>query len=143
MNGRRLSQFDRYDPQLAAFTDREREFSRGEPYPALVLGRITNYTAISNYRWTYDWDEAQISGTTPALRTDGLAGQQALSVSELSNGAPPTFYAYGVPSADLVGTFQPKPIPVGTYVILSAFRRTDGSLMWLIINTQAISGDCP
>ena len=140
---RRLDNAQRNDPQLQAFTDRSREWNRGEPAPALVLGKITGATLISNFRWTYTWDEAQISGTTPATSTTGLTSQSALSVSELSNGAPPTTYSYGVPSADLIGTFQPKQIPVGTYVILSAFRRTDGSLMWLIINTQAISGTCP
>lgn len=140
---RRLSNHERLDPQLQSFTDRSREWNRGEPSPALVLGKITGSSLIANYRYTYTWDEAQITGTTPATSTTGLTGQDALSVSELSNGAPPTTYSYGVPSGDLLGTFVPKAIPTGSYVILSAFRRTDGSLMWLIINTQAISGTCP
>jgi hypothetical protein len=113
-----------------------------EPEPALVLAKVTGATAISNYRWTYSWEEATVTGTTPSTRAQGLTGN-ALSVSELSNGAPPTTYAYGVPSVDLPAGFAPKAIPMGTYVILSAFRRSDGSLMWLIINTQAISGTCP
>jgi hypothetical protein len=133
----------RQDPQLQSFTDRNREWNRGEPAPALVLGKVTAATLIANFRWTYTWEEAQVAGTTPATSTTGLTAQEALSVSELSNTATPTSYSYGVPSADLIGSFQPKAIPVGTYVILSAFRRTDGSLMWLIINTQAISGECP
>jgi len=140
---RRLDQFQRTDPQIQVFNDRERLHSRGEPAPALVLGKVTAATLIANFRYTYTWDEAQIAGTTPATSTTGLTAQEALSVSELSNTATPTSYSYGVPSADLIGSFQPKAIPVGTYVILSAFRRTDGSLMWLIINTQAISGACP
>ena len=132
----------RNDPAIDTLTRRERSFNAMEPAPALILARITNATLISNARWTYTWEEAQITGTTPAAKAVGLTGS-ALSVSELSNGAPPTFYSYGVPSADLIGTFGPKQIPVGTFVILSSFRRTDGSLMWLIINTQAISGTCP
>jgi hypothetical protein len=133
----------RQDPQLQSFTDRNREWNQGEPAPALVLGKVTAATLIANFRWTYTWEEAQVAGTTPATSTTGLTAQEALSVSELSNTATPTSYSYGVPSADLIGSFQPKAIPVGTYVILSAFRLTDGSLMWLIINTQAISGECP
>jgi hypothetical protein len=132
----------RTDGAIDTLARSRRAWNSMESAPALILARVTNYTAISNYRWTYDWEQAEVTGTTPALKATGIAGQ-ALSVSELSNGAPPTFYSYGVPSADLPGTFQPKPIPVGTYVILSSFRRTDGSLMWLIINTQAISGACP
>lgn len=143
--GRRLSPQERNDPQLGSFVMKTRNWDEGSVYPALALGVITGATAISgaNARWIYTWTEADINVTTPSTRTDGLVGEQALSVSELSNGAPPTTYSYGVPSADLTGTFAPKQIPIGTYVILSAFRRTDGSLMWLIINTQAISGDCP
>jgi hypothetical protein len=133
----------RQDPQLQSFTDRNREWNQGEPAPALILGKITAATLIANFRWTYTWEEAQITGTTPASSTTGLTAQSALSVSELSNTATPTSYSYGVPSGDLLGSFQPKAIPVGTYVMLSAFRRTDGSVMWLIINTQAISGECP
>jgi hypothetical protein len=132
----------RSDPAIDALTRKERSFNAMERAPALVLARITNATLISNARYTYTWEEAQVTGTTPAAKAVGLTGS-ALSVSELSNGTPPTFYSYGVSSAHLIGTFSPKQIPVGTFVILSAFRRTDGSLMWLIINTQAISGECP
>lgn len=134
---------DRYDRSVDALTRKERVWNSLGPYPQLVLGKITAATAISNFRWTYTWDEASITGSTPAVRTDGLTDQTALSVSELSNGATPTTYAYGVPSGDLPAGFAPKAIPVGTYVILSAFRLTDGTLRWLIINTQAISGTCP
>lgn len=132
----------RYDGNIDRLTRQERAFNSMEEAPALVLGRVTAATAISNFRWTYDWQEAEVAGTTPSAKATGITGS-ALSVSELSNGAPPTSYSYGVPSVDLPATFAPKQIPVGTFVILSAFRRTDGSLMWLIINTQAISGQCP
>jgi len=133
----------RQDPALQSFTDRNRGWNQGEPAPALILGKITAATPIANFRWTYTWSEAQITGTTPATSTTGLTSQSALSVSELSNTATPTSYSYGVPSGDLLGSFEPKPIPVGTYVSVSAHRGTDGSFMWLIMNTQAISGACP
>jgi hypothetical protein len=133
----------RYDRDTASFTGRQRQWNAIPSDGTVLLGKITAASAISNYRWTYTWDEAQISGTTPSVRTDGLTSQTALSMSELSNGAPPTTYAYGVPSTDLTGTFVPKQIPVGAYVPLFAFRKADGSLLWLIINVQAISGACP
>jgi hypothetical protein len=140
------------DPQVESFVARQRTWQERLP-EVLVLGRITGATAISApaYRWQYTWDEAMIGpppNYTPQTRVgaagyEGLQSMVAISISELSNTPVPTTYSYGVPSVDLVGTFLPKMIPVGTYVLLTPVRDTDGLMFWLIINTQAISGTCP
>lgn len=111
------------------------------------LARITNATLIAgtNARYLYAWEEATFSGTapyTPSVKAGGMTGN-AISVSELGNSAPPTFYAYGVPSGDLPGTFGPKAIPVGTPVWIAPYRASDGAEIYVIVNTQAISGACP
>jgi len=33
-------------------------------------------------------------------------------------------------------------IPRGTYVFIVPYRGSDGTLLWLIVNTQAIDGTC-
>lgn len=134
------------DRDTDSYMRRQRAWNAVPPEPSLVLGIITGSVAISPgtaFRWEYTWTEATINGSTPLAKTDGLATQTAYSVSELSNVPAPSYYSYGVPSGDLPATFTPKVIPNGTFVILSSFRRSDGSLLWLIINTQAISGQCP
>jgi hypothetical protein len=96
------------------------------------------------YRWTYDWSEAILNTATPtgaSVKTGGLQAS-AISISELSNRSGHPFYAYGIGAGGLPGTFVPQPIPVGTYVLLTPMRQSDGLLRWVIINTQAIDGDC-
>lgn len=134
------------DRAVESFVPRQKSWNDIPAEPSLILGKVTGSTAIAGgavYRWEYDWEEATITGTTPGTKTDGIGAQKAFSVSELSNTATPTTYAYGVPSGDLPAGFVPKAIPTGTFVMLSAFRKSDGTLIWLIINTQAISGTCP
>ncbi len=110
-----------------------------------VLGVITSYSVLSTlyYRWTYDWSEAILNTSTPTGASVKAGGLQAsaISISELSNRSGHPFYAYGI-GAVLPGTFVPQPIPVGTYVLLTPMRQSDGLLRWVIINTQAIDGDC-
>lgn len=113
----------------------------------IVLGVITSYSVLSAlyYRWTYDWSEAILNTSTPvgvSTKTGGLQAT-AISISELSNRSGHPFYSYGIGAGGLPGTFVPQPIPVGTYVLLTPMRKSDGSLMWVIFNTQAIDGDCP
>jgi len=112
----------------------------------LVLGVITASSVLSAlyYRWTYDWSEVILNNATPTGATTKTGGLQAtaISISELSNRNLHPFYSYGIGST-LPGTFVPQPIPNGTYVLLTPMRQSDGLLRWVIINTQAIDGDCP
>lgn len=121
-----------------------KEMPRFEPAPALMLGKVTQATVFASnpYRWTYTVEEAWMSGTGVVVRPNGIT-MTAYSVSELGN--PATLiasFSYGVNGANLPAGWVPVQIPVGTPVILSAHRRADGSLVWLIINTQAIDGVC-
>lgn len=112
-----------------------------------VLARITSATAISSgsggYRWLYQWTEAQV-GSAPtyvsAAKSGGITGS-ALSVSELGNTS--TYVAYGVAIAGIPSGFAPVRIPDNTTVWVVPHRNTDGTLVWLILNTQAIDGVCP
>lgn len=111
--------------------------------PVCVLGKITNATQIagSTTRWEYQWDEASISNTnTLAAKSNGLTAQKGLSVSELGNTA--TAVSYGVTLANLPVGMAPVRIPNDTAVLCFPYRRNDGSLTWLIVNTQAIDGTC-
>lgn len=113
-----------------------------------ILAEVTGSTAIgaaSLYRWEYDIKYAQISATSPfntVLKAGGtgVPTMKALSISELGNDA--NVFSYGVPLADIPAGFSPKKIPNGTPVWCVPGRKTDGSFIWIIINTQAITGTC-
>lgn len=95
-----------------------------------------------NVRWLYSVRKAVVgnpSTYTPGLDSDS-ATFQALSVSELSNTG--TYASYGVAIGTLPAGFAPVPIPNGTYVLCVPHRITNGTLIWLIVNTQAIDGVC-
>ena len=109
------------------------------------LMKVVSSTAIdaANWRYLYTVRRAQVgpAGTyTPATTTD-TATEPALSVSELSNTAL-AYVSYGVAKANIPAGFAPQPIPANTYVLCVPHRLTDGTLIWLIINTQAIDGVC-
>lgn len=112
-----------------------------------LLARITGATAISSgsggYRWLYSWSEAQV-GTAPtyvsAVKSGGISGN-AISVSELGNSA--THVAYGVQLSNIPTGYAPVQIPTNTAVWIVPHRQSDGNLLWLIVNTQAIDGNCP
>lgn len=108
-----------------------------------LLALITGFTVLDavNYRYEYSWIEAILTASTAAAKSPGLTGT-AISISELSNGVT-NRYSYGVNPTNLIGTFTPVPIPVGTFVVLIPMRQQNGTLRWVIINTQAIDGDCP
>lgn len=120
--------------------------------PALsygFLGRITGATAIgpaNYYRWLYTVEPIFISATSPYNPLPKVTAPatpityEALSISELGNEN--QVYSYGVPEADLIGTFVPVRIPNNTPVYCVPARRDDGTFFWLIINTQAITGQC-
>jgi hypothetical protein len=117
-----------------------------EPPVWLKLAKIIGATAISgaDKRWLYSLQDAVIGAAatyTPQLNSNSIT-YDALSVSELSNNAVAS-YSYGVTKANLPAAFSAVRIPNGTYVVVTPHRCTDGSLVWLIINTQAIDGVCP
>lgn len=127
--------------------DLERSSRMQHTYEVLwgVLGKVTGASVIdaATYRWLYTWEEILVGSTSaysPTAKTGGISGN-AISMSELGNTS--TVYAYGVPVADLPASFHPKVIPTNTPVWVVPSRRTDGTLLWLIVNTQAISGACP
>lgn len=127
-------------------TDLNRVANQRDDYPpdaGLVLAIVTSATVLGSagaYRWTYDCAEAWMNGTTAAQKSPGRTFTPCYSVSELSNGAQ---VAYGVTLANLPAGFAPVRIPNGFAVVLSPHRKSDGTLVWLIINTQAIDGVCP
>lgn len=111
------------------------------------LARITGATVITSassvYRWLYTWTEATIGAApsyTPAVKSGGIAGN-AVSVSETGNTL--TTVAYGILISHLPVGFLPVRIPNDTAVWVVPNRCSDGTLLWVIINTQAIDGTCP
>lgn len=109
-----------------------------------TLMKVIDATAIGvgGYRWLYTVRLAAVGSTSSYVpQEDENVNMEAISVSELSNVAASS-YSYGVPPGDLPGGFFPVQIPNGTYVECVPHRRTDGSFIWLIVNTQAITGQC-
>jgi hypothetical protein len=115
-----------------------------EPTSVGCLATITSATAISGSttRWVYQWSEAEIgpaaSNYPVASKTGGITGA-ALSISELGNG---TYFAFGITAAALPAGWTPVKIPNGTPVWVVPHRGSDGTLVWVILNTQAIDGAC-
>lgn len=118
---------------------------RVEPISSQLM-KVISSTVLdaANYRWVYTLRRAVVgpAGTyVPSTTSDPLQ-ETGLSVSELSNGVLPAFVSYGVGRANIPAGFAPQPIPNGTYVMTVPHRLSSGSLVWLIINTQAIDGVC-
>ena len=107
------------------------------------LGVIVGATGTAvPYQWLYQWAAADIVSASPytvVQKPVGLTGN-AVSMSELGNGAKTS---YGVTVASLPAGFQPVRIPDGTPVWLVPWRMDNGVLIWVIINTQAVDGECP
>jgi hypothetical protein len=144
--GARRSEASRLDSSIADFA-RNGSGRNIEESGQLVYATVSNATPIGGTwgRWTYECIEAWVlTGPTyfTGGRSNGRTFPVCLSVSENGNGLPPTFISYGVNSANLLGSFVPQQIPVGTPVVLTPHRMANGSLIWLIINTQAIDGTC-
>lgn len=117
-----------------------------EPAVWLKLAKVISSTHItgSDKRYVYTLQDAVVGATpgyAPQLNSNSIT-YNALSVSELSNNALAS-YSYGVVKANLPAGFAAVKIPDGTYVVVTPHRCTDGALVWLIINTQAIDGVCP
>lgn len=110
------------------------------------LMKVTGAGAIAgtDARWIYYVQKAicqpSTSNYVPTAAQDTIV-YNALSVSELSNGVNP--YSYGVTKANIPAGFGAVKIPTGTWVWCVPHRMTDGTFIWLIVNTQAIDGVCP
>ena len=144
--GMRRSEAPRLDGSIADIA-RNGEGRALESAAQLVYAVVTNATAISGRyeRWVYQCSEAWV-GPAPtydtAARPDGRTYPTCLSVSENGNGVLPTRISYGVNTSNLLGSFGAVRIPNGTPVVMTPHRNSDGTLIWLIVNTQAIDGTC-
>jgi hypothetical protein len=128
-----VSELDRLATEGAAVAQRE-----------TVLMKVTAASAISGAtsRWKYTVQPARVGAAptyTPALEV--AIDADALSVSELSNDATSRF-SYGVDPTNLPGSFDAVQIPVGSYVLCVPHATADGAFIYLIVNTQAIDGEC-
>jgi hypothetical protein len=132
-------------------TDIRRVATQAPQYEKLntKLMEVTAWTLIagSDARYNYIVREAYVGGSTPYTPTNsGYSGltYDALSVSELSNGTNPLvgYYSYGILKTHLPVGFGATHIPVGTFVLCVPHNKTNGGVVYLIINTQAIDGVC-
>lgn len=115
-----------------------------EPVTAQLM-RVTNFTVINAATWRYKYKvrRARVGNSTaytPELVTTDPQEDDALSVSELSNGG--NYVSYGVLKTNIPQGFAPTAIPINTYVMCVPSRTLDGTFIWLIVNTQAIDGQC-
>ena len=113
----------------------------------LVMSPDTN-PANSKYIWKYKVKPAKFIwaglGNLPqtAEKTIGGPEYDAFSISEIGNVNANT-YSYGVPLTDLPAGIRPTAIPLLRPVFCWGHKRNDGTFYYLIINTQAITGQCP
>lgn len=113
-----------------------------EPITSQLMKVIARSTVdATNKRYKYTVRRAQVgpASTYTPTTTSNEVEEYALSVSELSNG---TYVSYGVTVSTIPAGFAPQPIPNNTYVMCVPHRLTDGTFIWLIVNTQAIDGVC-
>ena len=125
-----------------------RRAAKGPPTPPvwMRLCRVTDSTLIagSDKRYLYSVREAIVqpssSSWVPTLSVNDPV-YTALSVSELSNTM--SHYSYGIQASNIPAGFSAQSIPVDSWVMCTPHRCTDGTLIMLIVNTQAIDGSCP
>lgn len=115
-------------------------------FQQLILAKVTDATEIigsGTKRWLYTIREATIGTTTGYVPTTSAneGAYFALSASELTNAG--NYYSYGVLKTNLPAGFDAVRIPTNTYVVAMKWWRSDGSSIYIIINTQAIDGACP
>jgi len=152
-----MRQTDRNKVLKSAAKIRE-NFTHGQ-VPELILCMVTGATlvkypdtnpATSKYMWQYNVVPAKLTyagiGNFPTVTVRNASAEiPAFSISELGNNAnTPAIYSYGVPTADIPAGFAPVRIPDNTPVICwNAMRSNNhGQNIFLIINTQAITGQC-
>ena len=125
--------------------------------PELVLCKVVSAQLITgtgddfsnDYMWLYKVKPIKVTwaglGNFPTY-ADRSADVQwdAFSISEMGNIGSSSTVSYGVPLADLPVGFEPVRIPTGMPVLCWRFRTVNhGDPIHLIINTQAITGECP
>ena len=128
-------------------TDIRRVATQAPQYEKLntKLMEVVSSTLIagSDKRYAYIVREAYVGGLTPFTPTNtsySSVTYDGLSVSELSNAG--LYYSYGILKTHLPSGFSAQPIPVGTFVLCVPHNKTNGGVVYLIINTQAIDGVC-
>ena len=138
------------------YGDLSRALKRESPYEIFQLSLyiVTGSTPITgtSYRWVYTIKPATFNNSpnSPDFHTPYVnpnftgTGYYALAASEFSNDATPAnqFYSYGVQDSDLVGSIVPVKIPDGTAVVAFPLKDDNGNGRFIIINTQAITGQC-
>jgi len=120
-----------------------------------ILAKVLSSTPVnpgganaSNYCYRYLIRECTINYVTNSKPTitdrNSTQSLTAFSSSELGNTS--AVFGYGVLFADLPtapATFAPVPIPSGSVVVAVPVRNTENSeLIYIIINTQAMTGQC-
>lgn len=141
---------------LSAASARKQNFTYGQD-PELELCIVDGATlwmspnpdpAVSKYMWIYNLTPAKLTytgtGTFPIVVTRAASAEiTAVSISELGNVN--SYYSYGIPVADVPAGFAPVRIPDDTPVVCWKGLRSNnhGKNIYLIINTQAITGSCP
>lgn len=124
--------------------ERVRRWTLHDPPSSGLLAIVTGSTGTAvPYQFLYSWSEAELISASPytvAAKSLGVQGT-AVSMSELGNNAGRV--AYGVTVANIPAGFAPAPIPASTPVWIVPWRQNNGTLLWLILNTQAIDGACP
>lgn len=109
---------------------------------------------ISTFRWRYQWEEIVIKDdhsieAKPAPRQnrpDSAALGQftwALNMCEMCQvGGSPTTVGPGINIASIPPGFEPKPIAANTCVIMNAFLRKSGKVVYCFSMPNAIDGTC-
>ena len=139
-----------------SFQEKDKQVAKFRPFEdrTLIFAVVTGATAVvspnTKYMWKYTIAPAFLEYTAGAYPTTSSRNEgsfDAFSVSELGNTT--DTFSYGV---DLSGITQftdsppsifPTRIPNGTPVVAMAYRnKTDAQVYYLIINTQAITGQC-
>jgi len=113
----------------------------------LVKHPNTNELA-SFYTWVYKVCPAKLTwaglGNSPAVDFWNVGGSpeyDAFSVSELSNTS--SVYSYGHNFSDLPTNILPRKIPDNSAVLcVPSTNSTNGNFVYLIVNTQALAGEC-
>jgi hypothetical protein len=101
----------------------------------------------SFYTWRYTVCPAKITwaglGNSPTVGFWNVGGSPeyyAFSVSELANTS--SVYSYGHNYSDLPNGIFPRKIPNNTPVLCVPSSLGDGTFIYLIVNTQALAGEC-
>jgi hypothetical protein len=114
------------------------------PPPGIIPVIVTGSTQDgSNFRWTYDFEEAEktsagYGGWT--AKENGLTGT-AYNIIEDQNGASGVF-GNGVDSANLAGTFELQPVPNGTRIAVWRQHLTDGTFEYWFSYENGVDGAC-